>query len=491
MEQYFIGVDIGGTNIKAVVFSENGNELGKLNCQTPLDIVQEGYHQRDMLLMWSETAKAIRGAIQNSGISAAEIAAVGCTGHGKGLYLWGKDNKPCYPGIASTDQRASEIVDKWITDGTVERARKINMQSTLACQPVSLLAWLKQKEPSVYADIQWVFEAKDYIRFMLTGRAMAEYTDYSGTSLMNLHTKSFDAELLEIYGIPEIMPCLPPLCKADEICGFVTKEASDQTGLPEGIPVCGGMFDIDACAVSMNISDPAPICVITGTWSINEYISKTPVAPEQSVNHSVFCDPQYYLIEESSPTSAGNLEWVLETLFGTEKQDYADIDNKIDSIDLEDSAVLFFPFLYGSNAPGMKNAAFWGLHSGYTRAHILRAVYEGVVFSHKQHIDRLLAHRDLPPYIRVAGGAANSDVWMQMFSDALNMTVEVVEGKELGALGAAMAAAVSMNVYTDYTDAADKMVRIRKIFQPQPEKYVKYLEKYKQYSMLLKQLSEN
>lgn len=484
MKQYFIGIDIGGTNIKAVVFSADGKEISKASCQTPVEVVNDVMHQRDMNIMWQEAAGAVRRAIEKANLHAENIKAVGCTGHGKGLYLWGKDNAPCYFGIASTDRRAEEIVKCWQKDGTSVKAGKLNMQSTLACQPAALLAWLKKEEPDVYRNIKWIFEAKDFIRFMLTDKAMAEYTDYSGTALLNLHTRKYDSEIMKIYGIQEMERCLPPLCGSSEVCGYVTEKAAFETGLPAGIPVCGGMFDIDACAAAMDISDPEPLCIITGTWSINEYISPAPVKAEYEVNHSLFCLPEYYLIEESSPTSAGNLDWILSTMFGDENPDYAEIDRQVDMLDAENSDVLFLPFLYGSNSD-VRNAALWGLHSGHTRADILRAVYEGVVYSHKQHVDRLLAHRNTPPYARIAGGAANSDVWMQMFADVLNMPVEVVEGRELGAKGAAMAAAVCCGVYSDFKEAARSIVRIRKRFYPRDDMNAKYLKKYDMYKKLL------
>src|SRR5262249_17627454 len=153
---------------------------------------------------------------------------------------------------------------------------------------------------------RWIFEAKDYIRFMLTGEAYAEVTDYSGTSLMNLVTASFDKELLKIFGIEEVYDKLPPLKYSCDVCGFISDTASELTGIPKGVPVCGGMFDIDACAIAMEAQKDRDICVITGTWAINEYTSKTRLKSGGTVNHSFFCIPGYYLIEESSPASAGN-----------------------------------------------------------------------------------------------------------------------------------------------------------------------------------------
>ncbi len=485
MEQYFIGIDIGGTNIKAAIFSSAGKQLAAASQQTPVTVVREGFHEREMLALWDKTSAIIRETIASSGISSRQIAAVGCTGHGKGLYLWGKDGRPCCPGIASTDRRAAALVAEWEADGTAARARKRNLQPTLPCQPAALLAWLKREKPAIYKNIRWIFEAKDYIRFMLTGNAYAEYTDSSGTGLLNLRTRNYDPELLELYGIREIETCLPPLADSAALCGTVGKNASLATGLPEGTPVCGGMFDIDACAIAMDVSDPEPVCMITGTWSINEYLSSEPAAPEDGVRHSLFCLPEYYLIEESSPTSAGNLEWVLSNMCGIETPEYRRIDEMVSSVEPDSSAVLFFPFLYGSNAPVLKNAAWVGLHSGHNRTHLLRAVYEGVAFSHKQHFEGLLTHRTKPPYIRIGGGAAQSDVWMQLFADVMELPVQVAEGKELGALGCAIAAAVCCGAYPDYKTAAQNMTKIRKCFRPSEEKKLIYRRKYQEYKKIL------
>lgn len=484
MDKFLIGIDIGGTNIKAAIFDISGNEISKSSRQTPVEVKQDVFHMRDMNLLWDKIIEIIKESMEKASIRPEQIAAIGTTGHGKGMYLWGKNDKPCYHGVPSTDRRAEEIVARWKADGTCEEARKLTLQNTLACQPVALLAWLKESEPEVYSNIKWIFEAKDYVRFMLTGKPYAEYTDTSGTSTMNLITKEYDKQIMEIYGIPEMFSCLPPLRKSSDLCGYVSEKAAIQTGLCAGTPVCGGMFDIDACAIAMDVSTPEPLCIVTGTWSINIYLSENHISREHPVNHSLFCVPGYYLIEESSPTSAGNLDWVLATLFGLDNPDYQEIDNQVNVLDPELSNVFFLPFLYGSNSDLVRNAVFAGLNSGHSRADVLRAVYEGVVFSHKYHIDKLLKHRDKPAFARVGGGGANSDVWMQMFADVLNINIDVVEGKELGAKGAAMAAAICTGIYTDYPEAANSMVRIRKTFRPNIAMHEKYLKKYETYKKI-------
>jgi L-xylulokinase len=112
---------------------------------------------------------------------------------------------------------------------------------------------------------------------------------------------------------------------------------------------------------------------------------------------------------------------------------------------------------------------------------MLRAIYEGVGYSHKTHIDRLLSSRKPPKAIRMAGGAVNSKVWVQMFADILGFPIETVEAKELGALGCGMAAAIAAGIYKDYKEAAEHMVHVTGVVEPNPEMTAIYQKKYEKY----------
>ena len=487
--KYFCGIDNGGTNTKAAIFDENGSELASFSVETPRQFPAPGWEERDMDELWARTSAAVRGALERSGIDNGDIAGVGCTGHGKGLYPWGKDGRPAYNAIASTDRRALDIVNEWDRTGVTERVMDRIMQPVSECQPVALLAWLKREKPEVHSNIQWIFEAKDYIRFRLTGEARAEMTDYSGTSLMDIRSSRFDRGILDAFGIGEMAQCLPETCLSYDLCGHVTAEAAEATGLREGTPVCGGMFDIDACAIAMGVTRPESLCAITGTWSINEFVSPQPVDPRGSTRNSLFCIPGLYLIEESSATSAGNLDWCLHTMLGIQgKPDYDEINRLVQSVEPQDSNVIFLPFLYGTNAV-YPNAVFAGLTQSATRAELLRAVYEGVVFSHVSHIKKLLKFRDKPEVVSIAGGAANSKVWLQMFADCLALPVEAVEAGELGALGCAMAASVAAGVYSDFEDAARHMVRVSRRVEPDMSRTGVYAQKFHAYERLVEALS--
>jgi L-xylulokinase len=492
MNRLFMGIDNGGTVTKAAIFDERGKQIGIASSRIETKFPAPGFVERDMASMWEITCDTIRDAIVNSGVDPKDIAGVACTGHGKGLYLWGKNDKPAYAGILSTDSRAWEYPLRWNKDGTASKAFAKTFQRILACQPVSLLAWLKEHEPGVIDNTRWIFEAKDYIRFMLTGEAFAEVTDYSGSGLINLAESRFDRDLLELYGIGEAYDLLPPLRYSTDLCGRVSSSASFKTGLVEGTPVAGGMFDIDACAVASGVVDGGKICVVAGTWSINEYISESPVVDGSVMMNSLFCLPGRFLIEESSPTSAGNYEWFTKLFLDSEKKSaaengislYAFAEKMAAEIGPDDQQIIFLPFVYGSNDNPEARACFLGLEASHTRAHLIRAVLEGIAFSHKTHLDRLLASRPRPAAIRMTGGAVNSAEWVRIFADVFEIPIETVEVEEPGALGAAMAAAAASGVYQTIDEAATYMTKSQRRVEPTPANFHAYRRKYWIYSQM-------
>ncbi|MDR2617860.1 MAG: carbohydrate kinase [Treponema sp.] len=495
MEQYVLGIDNGGTVIKAALFSLDGKETASASCQTKLLTPKPGYTERDMDELWEQNCACIRQVLSVSGIKGEAVAGVGVCGHGKGLYPWGKNGRPVKNGIISTDNRAWQYPEKWKADGTFDALYPRLCQQIMACQPVSILAWMKDHDRAAYDSIRWVFSVTDYIRFRLTGEAYSEATNISGSGLFNVRDVKIEEDMLDAFGIGEAFAMIPPVRYSGDLCGKINAEAAALTGLPEGTGVAGGMFDIDACAIAMSITEPGQLCTITGTWSINECIAPEPVTGTCIAMNSLYAIPGWYLLEESSATGVGNLEWLIRNIFEHEqipegKKLYAYLDEKAAQIP-ESCDVYFLPFLYGSNRHPLGKASFIGLTSYHSKYHMLRALYEGAAFSAKHHIDKLLSVREKPGAIRLAGGAANSTLWVQIYADILELPVETVKAvKELGAQGAGMAAAVSAGLFRDYREAAAAMVRITEPVEPDAAKFPVYRKKYAAYEAICAALDQ-
>ncbi len=479
MKRYLMGIDNGGTYSKAAVFDLEGNQICKKSIQIPVSMPKEGHTQRNLEQIRDCNFKIIEEAVRECD---GQIVAVGVTGHGKGLYLLDQEKHFLYEGIGSTDTRALMYELEWGAGEQAPTVYEKTAQKIMACQPAPLLRWLKEYERDIYDRIGAVLAVKDFVRFCLTGEISTDYTDISGTNLLNLRTKDYDRELLASFGIEEIYEALPPVRKSYEIAGRITQEAEARTGLPAGTPVVSGMFDIDACALAMSNVQPLDMCVLAGTWGINEYVSPRMVDDGTAAMNSVFCDQDYYLVEESSAASAGNLEWLMKLLKET---DYDRINELVESVEPEDCNLYYMPFLYASNENPLAKGMFVGLSSFHTKAHIFRAVYEGVVFAHLTHIKILLKNRPVPAWIRLGGGAANSQVWAQMFADILGVPVCLDHTAELGAKGAAMAAGVGAGIYKDYDEAVRICTGQEEMLFPEARRTAVYQEKYNNYKRII------
>lgn len=494
MDRYFLGIDNGGTMSKAALFNHKGEEIAVVVRDVKCFLAPNGGNERDANLMWQKTIAAIRQVIEISKVSAEQIKAVSCTGHGNGLYLVDENGNPVRKAINSTDSRAQNYISEWIENGVDKKALPFTTQSLWAAQPNALLAWLRDNEPESLEKARWILMAKDYVRLKLTGEVYAEITDMSGTSLMNVVTGEYDNEVLKIFGLEEFANMLPPLVGSAEQAGAITTEVAKLTGLKAGTQVAGGMFDIDACGLASGIVDEAQMSMVVGTWGNNQYIARKPLIDPDLFMTSRYSIPGWYLMLEGSPTSASNLDWFIQNFLQTEKEQkgkdfFPWLNTQVDSISVDESDLVFLPFLYGCNEKNPVSSGFQNLKGEHKRAHLIRAVYEGIVFSHKHHIERLMNFRDKPEVIRCTGGATQSNVWMQMFADTIGIPIEVPAGTQLGALGAAMAASVCAGEYVDFAEAINNMTAIERRFEPNKKNEEIYQQKYLKYKELITKLS--
>ena len=211
MAKYVIGLDNGGTSTKAAIFDLSGKEIATAGKQTKVITPKSGYTERNMEELWLANCDCVKRALLKAGIDGKDVLGIAVCGHGKGLYPWGKDDKPAYNGIISTDSRAWKYPQKWVESGVHKELHDRLCQEFMACQQVALLAWFKDNHREVYDNIKYVFSVKDYIRFRLTNEAYCEATDISGSGLMDVKNARFDREMLEKLGIGEAYDMLAPI----------------------------------------------------------------------------------------------------------------------------------------------------------------------------------------------------------------------------------------------------------------------------------------
>lgn len=497
MGEYVIGVDNGGTVTKACVYDATGNLLGSSSQKVPTLTPHPLWTERDTEGLWQANIAAIKGCLADAGITGDQIAAVALTGHGNGMYLSRADGSAPWNGIISTDGRAQSYVDMWHSHPKFDDlVRRKTLSSVWAGQPVALLAWLDDNHPQVYADTDYIFMAKDYIRFRLTGEAAFEETDASFVGVMDVTRREYDKDLLDFFGIGRWIDKLPPQVPSTAIAARVSAEAAALTGLPEGTPVAGGCADVAASALASGVVDADKLAVVTGTWSINEFVTTEPSPDSAPFLTAVYPVPGTWLVMEASPNGVSNLEWFLRSVlkpllgrFGNEPNDgdiFALCEQMITEIEPSPDDPFFVPFINGSGIVPDGRAGFIGVLSLHDIRHLVRAVYEGVVLSHLYDIRRLRGYANLAETATFTGGAANSEMWTQMFADAIGSPLQIVDAPEAGTLGVATMAAVAAGIWPDVVTAVEKMTRApRATVQPRPDRTEYWNARYERYAAYL------
>lgn len=492
MAQYLLGIDNGLTVAKAALFDLNGSEVAVASKSLPVLYPHPGWTERDLAEMWRSTAEVIREVLAKAGVDGRSVVAVGNSGHGNGIYLLDKQGRPLGNGILSMDSRANDVVKRWNEQGLHEKAFPLTAGAFWAAQPNALLAWMKENQRERYDQIGAILLCKDYVKWCLTGTITTDYTDISGSSLFDVGNRRYDKGLLELYGIPEVYEALPPCVDSHAVVGRVTAEAAALTGLAEGTPVVGGLFDVCASALGAGVTEPDEMCIVSGTWSINEVVLDHPVFDPNLFMMVIHAVPGRWLAVEASPTSATNLEWFVNNLAHEEQEEakrrgvsvYAVCDEKVAKVSPKETDVLFHPFLYGCNTHPDGRAGFYGIGGWHSKEHLLRALYEGVVFCHRDHVDRLRRAGITIRKARLTGGGSRSVVWTQIFADVIGLPMEVVGGKETGARGVAISAGIGAGVYKSYQEAVQQAVKVERVQDPQAEYAGIYQKRYEIYQAL-------
>jgi L-xylulokinase len=482
MGKYLLGLDAGNTIIKAVLFDLDGRELGHAAAEGNSRMPKPGHVERGLDELWSNAQTVIRACIEKSGIAAAEIVAIGCAGHGNGLYALDRAGAPLL-GIQSLDTRAAQLADELEADGVGDVTYPIGQQRPWPSQTPTLLAWLKRNDRERFEKIGTVFLCKDFIANRLTGERVSDVSDMIGCGLLNVAERRYDHRLLEAYGLEEVMDMLPRLVESDEIAGRVTAEAARQTGLAAGTPVVGGLFDVIASAVGSGVTRTGAASIIAGTWSINQVIIDRPELDAPIFMSSSF-DRTRYMAMENSATSAANLEWMVREFFSDCPDGISPFDLCCElaaSVEPQLAAPFYQPFLYGAQTDGCARAGFHGVAGWHTKAHLMRAVLEGVVFGHRWHIERLRAAGACFDEAVLSGGGSRSLIWPQIFADVLGVPVSIARSRETGALGAAIAAGTGIGLFADFEAGAASMVTIERHYRPNPALAHLYEQRYRIY----------
>jgi len=482
-----LGVDAGQTVTKAALFDLSGRELAVASAPTLTTTPYPRWQERDMDEAWTHTADAIRRCLDRSGVDPAAVVGVGICGHGDGAYLVDTGGRPVRPAILATDSRAYRYAERLREPGLGARLLALTGQVPAVYSPAALLPWLRDHEPEALHRARWTLFCKDWLRLRLTGEVGTDACEASAYCT-DVRSQTWSPAALELFGLTDLAPLLPPVLPSAAPAGEVTAAAAEATGLRAGTPVVAGAHDVAAAALGIGAADPGAASIVMGTFSINQIVADAPVT-DARWQARTFLRAGRWLHMSTSPSGAANLEWAVRRLGPVRPDGEPDHEAAVREAALAptDGAPVFLPFLYGSPHGTPPGAAFAGLRDGHGRPDLLRAVLEGVVFNHRWHIEALAERFDLRHRpVRLAGGGARSPLWSQLLADALDLPVEVTDATEAGSRGAALLAGIGVKAYADPAEAVSAAVRVIRCHEPDPAAHTALDERYAGYERLVR-----
>lgn len=501
---YLIGVDIGTSGTKTVLFDTKGNTIASATEEYPMYQPNIGWAEQNPEHWWKAALQSLSEAIKKSAINPADIKGVGLSGQMHGLVMLDEENKVIRNSIIWCDQR-SEKECKEITEKVGEqRLLEITANPALTGFTAAKLLWVRNNEPENYNKIKKVMLPKDYIRFMLTGEFATEVSDASGMQFLDIKKRCWSDEVLEKLEIDKKW-----LCKVYESCevtGHVTASAARLTGLPEGVIVAGGAGDQAAGAVGNGIVKKGVISSTIGTSGVVfAHMEKMEVDMKGRVHTFCHAVPGCWHVMGVTQGAGLSLNWFRDNFCIEEKRTgelmqvdpYVLMDKEAELIEAGSKGIIYLPYLMGERTPHLDPNArgvFFGLSAAHTKAHMIRSIMEGVTYSLRDCLGIIREMGVDETQVRASGGGGRSKLWRQMQADMFKTPIYTTNSSEGPALGVAILAGVAAGIYKDVQSACEAIITVKDEIKPDLNTgaaYDKYYEIYKNLYINLKNEFKN
>lgn len=510
MKDYLLGLDLGTTNIKAVIFNTAGEALASASATYPLHMPAPNQVEQDAGEWWAAAVEILRSVTRQVGDEVVSgIRGISISSQLPSLLPLDKAGNPLRRAMIWMDKRSyrelDEILDAMGQDAYVSSA---GAQPDVAFLPCKLL-WFKKHEPELFARTHRVLQANGWLNYKLTGVMAMDIDQAALCQCLDLRTMEWSRSLSEAMGM-ELSEILPQPVPSDTVIGHVTEEAARVTGLRSGIPVVAGASDATASMYATGLSRIGEAGESSGTTSLLFVGHTGPSATDIPVVAKP-CSIQGmpYFFNAPINTSGASLKWYLTTL-GKAENDYADahginVYDYLNQLALEAPAgsngLLYFPYMLGERAPLWNSYAkgmFIGLSLDTERKHIIRSIFEGTAFAVRHVIDTIKSAGARVDCLRITGGGAKSRTWCQIKASMLGVPVYTLDDKTGDVpFGDALIAGHAVGLYPDFSESIQKLIQVKEVIQPVEEwarvydqLYPYYLSMYRHLDGDLKSLKE-
>jgi xylulokinase len=462
-----LGIDVGTGGTRAVLLDETGRVVSAADAEhAAMASPKIGWAEQDPGDWWRAACVAIKECLTKGGVASGAVDAIGVTGQMHGLVLLDEQGEVLRPSIIWCDQRTEEQCREITRRVGAQRLIKLVANPALTGFTLPKILWVREHEPAIWARVRTALLPKDYVRFRLTGAKATDVADASGTLLFDVVNRWWSAEMLKIFDIkPELMP---KVLESPEIASHVSKEGAAATGLREGIPVAAGAGDQAAGAVGMGIVAPGDVSATIGTSGVVFAATSKPVLEPEGRIHT-FCHavPGRWHVMGVTQGAGLSLRWFRDQFFAKDgrKETYDELTREAGKAPAGSDGLLWAPYLMGERTPHLDpnaRGALVGITAQHTRAHVIRAILEGVAFSLKDTFTLFGALGVPVKSIRLGGGGARSSLWQQIQADVYGMPVDLLVADEGGAYGAGLLAGVGVGVWPSVDEACKRAVHVAK-----------------------------
>jgi len=479
---YVLGLDLGTGSLKGLLMTKDGTIIVTKSANYPLITLQPGYSEQNPAEWLQAAEQVIREIVEEVPEASSGIRGISFSGQMHSLVLLDDKNQILRNAILWNDVRTTNQCLE-ITEKLKEDLITITKNRALEGFTLPKILWVKEHEPKIWEQVSQFLLPKDYLGYWLTGNKQMEYSDASGTLLLDVENKQWSPKILKAFDISEQI--CPSLVYSTDCIGIVREELLEKLGLKGRIEVFAGGADNACAAVGSGILKEGLALASIGTsgvfLSYEETGDKNYEGDLHYFNHAA--KDAYYSMGVT--LAAGHsLTWFKNTF--AENETYDELLKKVDAIPVGSDGLYFTPYIVGERTPYVDSkvrGTFIGIDANHTKNHFTRAVLEGITYSLKdsQVLMEKKSGKSFNKVVSVGGGAKNSD-WLQMQADIFDATIVTMSTEQGPAMGAAMIAAVGVSWFSDLEKCAEKVVSYQKEIYPIPENVEKYKVFYKKYN---------
>lgn len=499
--EYVIGVDLGTSGTKTVLFSTDGQPIASKTIEYPLYQPQNGWAEQAPEDWWHAACGSMKEVISKSGINPKDIKGIGISGQMHGLVMLDKSGNVLRKSIIWCDQRTAAECEEITNKVGAARLIELTANPALTGFTASKILWVRNNEPEIYEKCAHILLPKDYVRYMLTGEFATEVSDASGMQLLDVPNRCWSDEVLSKLGIDKSL--LAKVYESPEVTGKVTAQAAELCGVPAGTPVVGGAGDNAAAAVGTGtVQDGIAFTTLGTSGVVFAHTDKLSIDPKGRVHTFCCAVPGAWHVMGVTQAAGLSLKWFRDNFCsdemvaakGLDKDPYYLMDKQAERIPIGAERLLYLPYLMGERTPHLDpncRGAFIGLSAMHTRQHMLRAVMEGVVYSQRDSVEVLRSMGVKINDMLACGGGGTSPLWRQMLADVYGCPVKTVVSKEGPALGVAILASVGTGIYKSVQEACKEVIKTNPAQNPIAANSAEYEKFYKMYTELYPALKES